>query len=53
MATFRYNHAVKINGKIVPPDTPVDIENEPSGTEKAEAETVKTTVKRRTVKKKE
>lgn len=53
MSTFRYNHTVKINGKIVPPNTPVDVENEPSGTEENTAETVKTTTKRRTVKKKE
>ena len=28
MATFTYKHAVKVNGEIIPPNTPVDIPDE-------------------------
>ena len=45
MATFKYSYTVKANGKIVPPNTPVEVEDEKS-------ETAKTTTKRRTTKKK-
>lgn len=52
MSTFRYNHAVKINGEIVPPNTAVEVEDEKSETAETTTETTKTAVKRRTTKKK-
>ena len=52
MATFKYSYAVKANGKIVPPNTPVEVEDEKSETAETTTETTKTTVKRRTTKKK-
>ena len=45
MATFKYSYTVKANGKIIPPNTPVEVEEEKS-------ETAETTAKRRTTKKK-
>ncbi|MFQ7292527.1 MAG: hypothetical protein ACLRQ0_09865 [Monoglobales bacterium] len=52
MATFKYSHAVKANGKIIPPNTPVEVEEEKSETAETTTETTKTMVKRRTTKKK-
>ncbi len=52
MATFKYSYTVKANGKIVPPNTPVEVEDEKSETAETTAEATKTTAKRRTTKKK-
>lgn len=49
MATFKYSHAVKANGKIIPPNTPVEVEEETSETAEM---TTEPTAKRRTTKKK-
>ena len=49
MATFKYSHAVQAKGKIIPPNTPVVVEDETSETAELKTEP---TAKRRTTKKK-
>lgn len=50
MATFTYNHAVKINGKVIPANTPVEVQDESTAMEET---TVESPTRSRAAKKKE